>query len=225
MIKYILIFYTAISVAGANIEGWNVQMNGGTLKERGKALVYLKGDLKLIKKRVPTDALPYLQSVRVVLGVPSNKGWAKYDNKVGEIQFKSVIAFVNGRHWYPDVLLHEMSHVYHAKAWEFDLKALTGPFKRHKARYEKMGRDALKLKPVPKNTLFLNYASSNEYEFFAEMSTVLFGVHRAWEQMDAETEMAIYSMWSEKKKAARQPINAREARLLLRSGRKLLLDK
>jgi len=176
MIKYILIFYTALSVVGANVEGWNVQMNGGTPKERGRALVYLKGDLKLIKKRVPKNTLPYLQSVKVVLGVPSNHGWAKYDNKVGEIQFKTVIAFVNGRHWYPDVLLHEMSHVYHAKALAYDTKPLTGPFRKHKVRYRSMGKDALELKTVPKNLLFLNYASSNEYEFFAEMSTVLFGV-------------------------------------------------
>ena len=138
-----------------------------------------------------------MQKISVTVGRGSNKFWAKYSYGNKSVEFKSVKGFINGRSVYPDVVLHEMAHGYHTLKIGLDYRngspdgsiskelkqSLVAAWKRHKTDYASLGKNALIPKNKPSNSFFLKWATLNQLEYFAEMSTTRYGVHRYWAEI------------------------------------------
>lgn len=227
MIKYIILLITTVSLYGANIHGWNVEMRGGSPSKRAEAIKFLKYDLSLINKTLPPKALQVLRRTKIVVGgLPDQKGWAVTDGISNEIRFKNVFWFVAGRSAYPDVVWHEVAHVYHGQVLDYDLKPFNKAFEKHKKRYEILGRNSLPLKKQNAPVEYLQYANRNGYEYFAEMSTVFFGVHRSWAKLDPQTEAIFRAAWYKNEKLSGHDLSAinitnlRQGRISLRLGKR-----
>ena len=226
MIKYIALLITGLSLHGANIHGWNVEIRGGAPSKRTQAIKFLNHDLNLISKKLPKKALKVLYKTKIVIGgLPNQQGWAVTDGITNEIRFKNVFWFVAGRSAYPDVMWHEMAHAYHGEVLDHDLKPFNEAFKRHKERYERLGRKALPLKPQNSPVEYLQYANTNGYEYFAEMSTVFFGAHRSWARLDPEVEAIFESAWHGEDIPTLNVTSKKEARISLRLNKPIFSYK
>ncbi len=185
-----------------NIEGWTIYINKLAKPQiKNKARALLRKDLQIIKAKVPNNTLALLQKMSFTLGRGSNVHWASYSYVRESVEFKSVEGFVNGRGFYPDLVLHELAHGYHELKMGVDYrtkdgKRLTKAWESYKKRYKSMGKSALVPKANPSNDFFLKWASINQLEYFAEMSTTYFGLHRYWGKMrDKEAEGMIAEFW------------------------------
>ena len=191
-----------------NIEGWTVHINKLAKPQiKNKARAFLTKDLQIIKAKVPNNTLLLLQKMSFTLGRGSNAHWASYSYVRESVEFKTVDGFVNGRGFYPDVVLHELAHGYHELKIGVDYrskdgKRLTQAWENYKKRYKTMGKSVLVPKANPSNDFFLKWAAINQLEYFAEMSTAYFGVHRYWSKMrDKEAERMIAEFWGINAKA------------------------
>lgn len=226
MIKYIALLITVVSLHGANIHGWNVEIRGGAPSKRAEAMGFIKHDLSVINKTLPKKALKALYETKIVIGgLPDQKGWAVTDTKSNEIRFKNVFWFVAGRSAYPDVMWHEMAHAYHGKVLDHDLKPFNEAYEKHKKRFKVHGRKSLPLKKQNAPVEYLQYANTNGYEYFAEMSVVFFGMHRSWARLDPETEAIFQAAWHKQDKVICGSVphlnitNNKQGRILLRKKR------
>jgi hypothetical protein len=197
------------------IEGWTVRVNRQLLEgehtELGeKALRLLEMRLYEINRVVPERALAVLHEVPIWLGLgegqplcaayhPSRDWLVDHGfnpEKAECVEIGNAKLFVEWATSQPAMVLHELAHAYHHRAFGYDDWEISAAYRR--------AMDAKRYDAVLRNNGATEkaYATNNPQEFFAEASEAYFGTNDFYpfvkvelKQHDPETFALLERLW------------------------------
>lgn len=195
------------------VEGWRVKVRGSLLKQKGRfnpLVRHLKRDLHYIKRYVPAKAAKELQKTTIWVSdnnpkVPyvawhnSLKWLGKQRLNAGKLNGIEIGSPENYRRWFaqqPSVLLHVLAYNYFEQLSDKQKKQVDYLYKR--AREVKAHQSVLRFD----GTRVKHPGLRDAREFFAEMSTTLFGTNDQFpfvrielKDVDPQTYAALMRLW------------------------------
>ena len=223
-----LSFVTALAIAGPteiNLEGWKIMLESGVLADKDwpEAKAELTRQLQNIKRVVDDKPLKNLQKVAIWVNSDSkvtqcmayhpDRGWLTNNganpDMAKSVELGSCKRFVDWTYIQPWMVLHELAHAYHHQFLEkgFENPTVLSAFKKsmETKKYDSVlhwdGRTTK------------HYATTNQMEYFAEITESYFGtndffpfIRAELRNFDPEAVVLMKQIWGAPEKRVRNSL-------------------